>query len=107
MMARLIGSLPQSPLLLQVYRDTYFRPRREAIIRALRRMQDAALLHPDVDTELLVDALVGALLYRLLFGDDSAESFRTYLYRLLRHLGFAPVLPDREGVAAVPPTRDE
>jgi AcrR family transcriptional regulator len=83
MLARLIGSLPDSPLLLQVYRDTYFRPRREALIRALRRMQDAALLRPDADVELLSDTLVVALLYRLLFDDDSAETFGTYLSRLL------------------------
>jgi AcrR family transcriptional regulator len=106
MLARLIGSLPESPLLLQVYRDTYFRPRREALVRALRRMQDAALLRPDVDTELLVDILVGALLYRLLFVDDSAGAFRTYLSRLLRHLGFAPASPNLDEVRTVTPTTD-
>jgi AcrR family transcriptional regulator len=101
MLARLIGSLPESPLLLQVYRDTYFRPRREALIRALRRTQDVALLRPDADIELLADTLVGALLYRLLFGEDSAETFRAYLPRLLRHLGFIAASPDQAEVGTV------
>jgi AcrR family transcriptional regulator len=106
MLARLIGSLPDSPLLLQVYRNTYFRPRREAIVRALRRMQDAALLRLDADIELLADTLIGALLYRLLFGEDSAETFRAYLSRLLHHLGFAAASPDRDEVRTVKPLRD-
>jgi AcrR family transcriptional regulator len=106
MLARLIGSLPHSPLLLQVYRDTYFRPRREAIVRALRRMQDAALLRPDADIELLADTLIGALLYRLLFDDDSADSFRAYLSRLLRHLGFSPASPNWDEVRTLTPTAD-
>jgi AcrR family transcriptional regulator len=97
MMARLIGSLPKNPLLLQVYRDTYFQPRREAIIRALQRMQNAALLRPNADIELVVDTLVGAVLYRLLFGDDTAETLRTYLSRLLRHLGFVLASPEGAG----------
>ena len=106
MIARLIGSLAESPLLLQVYRDTYFRPRREALIRALRRMQDAALLRLDADIQLLADTLVGALLYRLLFGDDSVETLRAYLSHLLRHLGFALASPNWDEVRTEAPTGD-
>jgi AcrR family transcriptional regulator len=106
MLARLIGSLPDRPLLLQVYRDTYFRPRQQAILRALRRVQGVAMLRADADLELVADTLVGALMFRLLFGDDSAETFGAYLSRLLRHLGFTAASPDREEVATAAPSRD-
>src|SRR5215469_3002911 len=41
LMARLIGSVPDHPKLIEVYLETYFRPRRLAFIRALERVQAA------------------------------------------------------------------
>ena len=89
--ARLIGSLPDSPRLVAVYRETYFRPRWEAFLRALRRAQRAGLLPPEADPEILAAMLSGALTHRLLApppGEDSAEQWRAYMRALLRQLGF-------------------
>ena len=44
LMARLIGSAPDYPKLLEVYRETYYLPRRLALVRALERVQTAGLL---------------------------------------------------------------
>lgn len=91
LMTRLIGSVPDSPQLLQVYRDTYYRPRREALLNALRRAQDAGLLQAPGDIDLVADMLLGALVYRVLVAEDTEQSSRAYILALLRQLGFRMV----------------
>lgn len=89
--ARMIGSLPDSPRLMAVYRDTYYRPRRQAFIHALERAQEAGLLPKTAAVEVLADMLAGALTYRMLVapaGEDSAGHFRAYMIALLRAVGF-------------------
>jgi len=91
LMARLVGTVPDYPHLLQVYREEYFAPRRRAIVGAFRRIQVAGLLPKATDVEALADLLVGALLYRVLFTPergDSAKEIRAYLIRILRFAGF-------------------
>ena len=91
LMARLIGSVPDYPMLLEVYRETYYQPRRLAFIRALERVQAAGLLARDMDLETLADMLSGALMYRLLMppvGEDPVGELRDHMIRLLRQTGF-------------------
>src|SRR5580658_6062512 len=91
LMARLIGSAPDYPKLLEVYRETYYLPRRLAFVRALERMQTAGLLATNVDLETLADMLIGALTNRLLMsapGENSAGEFRDHMIKLLRQAGF-------------------
>jgi AcrR family transcriptional regulator len=91
LVARLIGSFPDHPKLLEVYLETYFLPRRSAFIRALERVQSAGLLAKDVDVEALADMLIGALVYRLLLSPRSEHSvgeLRDHVRRLLRQTGF-------------------
>ncbi len=91
LMARLIGSVPDRPQLMTVYRETYYLPRRLAFTRALERVRAAGLLPPDTDVEALVDMIVGALTHHLLAGApgaDTAAELRAYLIRLLRQAGF-------------------
>jgi AcrR family transcriptional regulator len=91
LVARLIGSFPDHPKLLEVYLETYFLPRRSAFIRALERVQAAGLLAKDVDIETLADLLIGALVYRLLLslrGESSVGELRDHVRRLLRQAGF-------------------
>jgi AcrR family transcriptional regulator len=91
LVARLIGSFPDHPKLLEVYLETYFLPRRSAFIRALKRVQSAGLLAKDVDIETLADLLIGALVYRLLLslrGESSVGELRDHVRRLLRQTGF-------------------
>ncbi len=91
LVARLIGSFPDHPKLLEVYLETYFLPRRLAFIRALQRVQNEGLLTPDVDLETLADMLIGALVYRLLLslqGEISVSDLRDHVQKLLRQTGF-------------------
>jgi AcrR family transcriptional regulator len=86
MMTRLIGSIPDSPRLIEVYRETYLMPRRLAFIRALERVRAAGLLSQHADLETLADMLIGAVIYRLLLGspaDNSAGELRDRMIRLL------------------------
>jgi AcrR family transcriptional regulator len=92
LVARLIGSFPDHPKLLEVYLETYFLPRRSAFVRALKRLQSAGLLAQDADVETLADMLIGALVYRLLLslrGEHSLSELRGHVRRLLRQTGFA------------------
>lgn len=91
LMARLIGSVPDYPMLIEVYRETYYLPRRRAFVRALERVQAAGLLARDTDLETLADMLSGALMYQLLMppaGDNPVGELRDHMIRLLRHAGF-------------------
>ena len=91
LMARLIGSVADYPMLLEVYRETYYLPRRLAFIRALERVQTAGLLARNIDLETLADMLSGALMYHLLMpavGEDPVGELRDHMIRLLHQTGF-------------------
>jgi AcrR family transcriptional regulator len=89
--ARLIGSLPDHPKLLEVYLETYYLPRRLAFIRALERAQAGGLLAKNIEIETVADMLIGALMYHLLLpppGENSVSELREHVRRLLRQTGF-------------------
>jgi AcrR family transcriptional regulator len=91
LMARLIGSIPDCPKLIEVYRETYYLPRRQAFGRALERVRAAGLLAGDVDLDTLADTIIGAVVYRLIMpsiGDDPASQLRRQMIGLLRQAGF-------------------
>jgi AcrR family transcriptional regulator len=90
LMARLIGSVPDHPRLLEIYRDTYVAPRRQALVGALRRLQAAGALAADADVETVADMLGGAVIHRILLAPepgDNPETLRRYLVGLLRAAG--------------------
>ena len=90
-MTRLIGSIPDYPKLIEVYRETYYLPRRQAFGRALKRVQAAGLLGKDIDLEALADTIVGAVMYRLIMpspGEDPVAELRNHMISLLRQCGF-------------------
>jgi AcrR family transcriptional regulator len=91
LMARLIGSSPDYPKLIEIYRETYYLPRRRAFVRALERAQTAGLLAENIDLDTLADMLIGALTHRLLLsspGENSVSELRDYVIKLLRQAGF-------------------
>jgi AcrR family transcriptional regulator len=91
LMTRLIGSIPDYPKLIEVYRETYFLPRRQAFDRALERVQAAGLLAKDIDLEVLAEMIIGAVMYRLLMsspGDNPLGELRDHMISLLRQAGF-------------------
>jgi AcrR family transcriptional regulator len=89
LVARLVGSLPDSPELLTTYWDTYLAPRRAWIGQILRRAQSEGLIRADADVEILLDLISGAIVYHVLIrpGKRTAEEMRAYLLRVLRTLG--------------------
>jgi len=91
LMTRLIGSIPDYPKLIEVYRETYYLPRRRAFGRALERVQAAGLLVKDIDLEALADVIIGAVMYRLIMsspGENPASELRDHMISLLRQAGF-------------------
>lgn len=59
----------------------YLTPRREAGLVALRRVEEAGLLRPGVDVEVLADALWGPIFHRLVVVHSTLE--RAFIDRLL------------------------
>jgi len=91
LMARLIGSIPDCPKLIEVYRETYLLPRRRAFGRALERARATGLLAAEVDLEVLADLIIGAVMYHLLMsspGGNLRDELRDHMISLLRHIGF-------------------
>jgi AcrR family transcriptional regulator len=91
LVTRLIGTIPDNPRLVEVYRDTYFMPRRRALLEALRRVQAAGALSDAVDVDVVADMLAGALIYRLIFDlgtSDTSNDVPGYVLKLIRALGF-------------------
>ena len=91
LVTRLIGSIPDYPKLIEVYRETYYLPRRQAFGRALQRVQAAGLLAKNIDLEALADMIIGAVMYRLLMsppGDNPPGKLRDHMINLLRQAGF-------------------
>ena len=91
LMTRLIGSIPDYPKLIEVYRETYYLQRRRAFGRALERVQAAGLLVKDIDLEALADVIIGAVMYRLIMsspGENPASELRDHMISLLRQAGF-------------------
>jgi AcrR family transcriptional regulator len=91
LVARLIGSLPDFPRLMEIYREDYYLPRRRAFLRAMTRAKAARLLGSDTDIDALADMFIGVLTHRLLLAPssgDTAAALRCDVARLLRHAGF-------------------
>jgi AcrR family transcriptional regulator len=91
--ARLIGSIPDYPRLMAVYWNTYLVPRRKIAANALEQARAERLIREDADTEILLDLIGGAIMYRLLIYPDrsSEKDIRLYLLKLMRELGLDDV----------------
>ena len=91
MVARLIGSTPDQPRLMETYLQTYFLPRRKVAAETLERARLDGVVRADADTELLLDLVSGAILYRLFLcpGAHTPEDMRLYLRKVVAqlHLG--------------------
>jgi AcrR family transcriptional regulator len=90
LVARLVGSLPDSPALLATYWSTYLAPRRAWVSQMLQRAQAEGVIRPDADLEILLDLISGAIMYHVLIrpGTRSVEELRAYLLRVLQTLGW-------------------
>jgi AcrR family transcriptional regulator len=74
--AGLVGDLQDDPDLAEGFHRDVVPARREAMLAALERGRDRGEVRPDADLELAVDALHGAVFYRLLLsGEPLDEAF--------------------------------
>jgi hypothetical protein len=83
-----VAERAHNPALAAVF-DPLMQMRRDPARAVLRRAIDRGELSRDTDTELAIDAIMGATMLRLYFtaGDLSVKSMRKYLVVLLRGLG--------------------
>ncbi len=95
--ARLIGSAPNSPQLMSVYWNTYLLPRRKMVSEVMDRARISGWLPQGADPELLQDMIGGAIMYHLLIrpGQRSVKQMRAYIRALLHQLGIAAVADGR------------
>jgi AcrR family transcriptional regulator len=82
--AALMAEMPRNPELAEVYRARFLAPRRAETVEVLRRGIDRGDIRPDIDLELVLDLLIGAVFYRgLLSGgrldDEVAELVVDYV----------------------------
>ena len=87
-MPTLVAERAHNPALAAVF-DPLMQMRRDPARAVFRRAIERGELARDTDTELAIDAIMGATVLRLYFtsGDLSVKSMRKYLFVLLRGLG--------------------
>jgi AcrR family transcriptional regulator len=91
--ARLIGSVPTSPKLMETYWRNYMAPRRKVVAGLLHQARKRGLIRRDADPELLMDLVSGAVIHHALMRPSrpSSEEMRAYLMSVLRELGLTGI----------------
>ncbi len=87
--AKLVGSVPDSPKLMSVYWNTYLIPRRRMVAEIIGRARERGAIPKGTDSEILQDMIGGAIMYHLLIrpGRKNRKEMRAYIRRLIRHAG--------------------
>ena len=99
--ARLIGSVPSSPALMETYWNNHLLARRSAMLKVIEAARDAGIVRPDSDPQILLDLMSGAIIHHLLVRPGKRTRGEMYLYlcRILRELAADKVLMKRLGRA--------
>jgi AcrR family transcriptional regulator len=86
--ARLIGSVPDCPELMETYWNSYLLPRRSAMLKVIEAARDQGIVREDCDPDLLLDLVSGAVVHHLLIrpGSRTRSEMYTYLLQVLREL---------------------
>lgn len=88
MIARLLGSTVSHPELLATSWKEYVTPRRQVTHVLLEHAKEAGRIPRGTDSEVLIDMIVGAVIYRLLQPDPpDPERLRSYLEAVYRQAG--------------------
>jgi AcrR family transcriptional regulator len=82
LIARMMGETSKHPELHEVYRRKPVAPRRRLIATVLQRGIDRGEIRADLDMELLVDMVVGPLIYRVLISGGEPTFAPDHLERL-------------------------
>jgi AcrR family transcriptional regulator len=93
--ARLIGSVPSCPELIETYWNNYLLPRRRAMLKVIDAARDQGIVREDCDPEILLDLISGAIIHHLLVrpGKRTRGEMHAYLYRVVRELTSAETPP--------------
>jgi AcrR family transcriptional regulator len=85
--AKLVGSVPDTPKLMSVYWNTYLTPRRRLVAETINRARELGAVRKEADAEILQDMIGGAIMYHLLIrpGHKDRKDMRAYIGRLMRH----------------------
>ena len=87
--AKLVGSVPDSPKLMSVYWNTYLIPRRRMVAEIIGRARERGAIPKRTDSEILLDMIGGAIMYHLLVrpGRKNRKEMRAYIRQLIRYAG--------------------
>ncbi|CAL9369166.1 hypothetical protein SUDANB121_00833 [Nocardiopsis dassonvillei] len=91
LLAQTLGTAQTHPLIMRAYWENHVMPRRRATLALLERAREAGELPPHTDLEVVVDMVVGAVIYRVLRPEplDEAEAGR-FLRSLYVQAGLLP-----------------
>jgi len=86
--ARLIGSVPSCPKLMEAYWNNYLLRQRKAMLKVIEAGRDQGIVREDSDPEILLDLIGGAVIHHLLVrpGKRTRGEMYVYLLRVLREL---------------------
>jgi AcrR family transcriptional regulator len=91
LVSRVFGSAVSNPSVMDTYWIHHVEPRRKATRVLLERAVADGALAEDTDLEVLIDMMVGAVLYRVIRPDrPDAADMRRYLERVYREAGLLP-----------------
>lgn len=91
LIAQLMGSAVRYPTLMATYWEHYILPRRRVGRVMLERAKQEGVLAEDIDIDVLIDMMAGAVMYRVLQPQpfDTVE-IRQYLEAVCRQAGLLP-----------------
>lgn len=91
LVARVFGSAVSHPKLMSIYWERYILPRRKLAADLLARAQQWGTVAEDVDFDVAIDMMVGAVTYRVLQPDPpDVDEMRRYLRAVYRQVGLLP-----------------
>lgn len=91
LVARILGSSVSNPSLMATYWKHYLEPRRAATRGLLENAKRDGMIPAEVDSEVLMDMMAGAVLYRVLQPNPpDAKEMERYLREVYRVAGLLP-----------------
>ena len=91
LVARVFGSAVSHPQLMTTYWERYILPRRLLAAALIDRAKQLGTIAADVDVDVAIDMMVGAITYRVLQPDPpEINEMRRYLRAVYRQIGLLP-----------------
>lgn len=78
---RLLTGLVDSPALMEVYKEQFILPRREALRKIIEKGIERGEIHQDTNGDILIDIVVGSYFYNVLMNDAQA-SIQSWLEKI-------------------------